>query len=141
MKKAFTIIELLVAIAIIGILIGVVLVALNSAKDRARYSKALVDMQTIAAAASNYQAEKDVWPDDTNPGVMPHELRSQNFRGSLPISTTLPTPPCANMVYDWDNWCASGVPSCNDHTNVTRRVTLRFSDTYLQRSFLVRGQF
>ena len=53
-KKGFTLIELLVVIAIIGLLASIVLVSLNSARAKARDSKAQGDLRQIAIAMELY---------------------------------------------------------------------------------------
>jgi prepilin-type N-terminal cleavage/methylation domain-containing protein len=60
--RAFTLIEMLVVIAIIGILAGILLPALQKVKAKAKVSQAKVDMSNIAAAIKQYEATYERYP-------------------------------------------------------------------------------
>lgn len=72
MKKAFTIVELLMVIGIIGVLTGIVTTAASSAvkNSRSRKMEALCTM--VEAGLNTYHAQEGRWPKDPpEPGTNP----------------------------------------------------------------------
>lgn len=62
-KKGFTLIELIVVIAILGILAAILVPRFGGFQEKARKTQALVDAKQIATALDSYYAENDKWPD------------------------------------------------------------------------------
>ena len=62
MKKAFTLVELLVVIGILGILVGVLIASFNGSSESARTAQCLSNMRNLAAACQTYGAEHGRYP-------------------------------------------------------------------------------
>ena len=67
--KGFTLIELMTAVAIIGILSAIVLVSVNSFRVKARDAKRLSDMAQMQAALEMYKNAYGRYPDSDMSGV------------------------------------------------------------------------
>ena len=62
MKKAFSLVELLVVIALIGILAAVLIGTFSGSSDSARAARCLSNMRNLAAACQSYGVESSVYP-------------------------------------------------------------------------------
>lgn len=66
-KNAFTLIELLIVISIIGLLGSIVFIALSRSKQKARDAKRLVEILQVQKALEGYYAQNGRYPNgDTN---------------------------------------------------------------------------
>ena len=75
MKKTFTLIELLVVIAIIAILAGMLLPALNNAREKGRSAKCTSNLKTLGLAATMYMSDYEDWIPSMGVGKMSGDNR------------------------------------------------------------------
>ncbi len=110
-KKGFTLIEILVVIAIIGVLSSVVLASLNTARKKARDTIRMADMKTIYTMLVQYQMEYGGIPrtiiySDSNSGGWDYSSQPvgaptfMNFLVTSGITTKVPVDPINNMTGD-----------------------------------------
>lgn len=74
MKKAFTLIELLIVVAIIGILAAIAVPNFLNAQMRAKIARAQADMKTLSTAIEQLRLDRgvmlvDYWDDDREEGI------------------------------------------------------------------------
>ncbi len=62
--EGFTLVELLIVVAIIGILAAIAVVNLNDSLNRSRQSKTLANMRNLAQAIQAYESDHSMLPPD-----------------------------------------------------------------------------
>lgn len=99
----FTLVELVVVVAVVSILARIALPSLQEAVIRARAAAALGDVDVVRTAAANYHARTSQWPAETATGVVPPELVQD-----LPDGFSFER---EQYQLDWDRWTLpSGLP-------------------------------
>jgi prepilin-type N-terminal cleavage/methylation domain-containing protein len=77
LKRAFTLIELLIVVLIIAVLAAIAVPNFLEAQVRAKVGRAKADLRTIATALESYAADAGHYPlNDGNYNVVPRELTS-----------------------------------------------------------------
>jgi len=99
-QKAFTLIEMLVVISIIGILATLVAANLNSARSRARDAQRKSDIKNIQTALRLYYNDFGGYPGSTNGG---------NIKGC-----GLSNPPPPSSLCPWNSAWAINGEKCSD---------------------------
>ncbi|MEK7648542.1 MAG: prepilin-type N-terminal cleavage/methylation domain-containing protein [Patescibacteria group bacterium] len=62
MKKGFTLVELLVVVAIIGLMAGIATVSVNSVRSKARDARRVADIKQIQNALELYYSDSGTYP-------------------------------------------------------------------------------
>ena len=95
--RAFSLLELLIALVILGVIVGLGVARYGTITRAARINATVRDVQTFRQAVLLYRDTTGHWPGDEYPGVFPHELTGaldpRFFERAAPIGGD----------YDWNN--------------------------------------
>ncbi len=140
-RSAFTLIELLVVIAIVGILIGLLLPAVQQAREAARRSQCANNLKQIGLAVHNFSDENNSLPDSSRPNSntprISWETKILPFVDQQTLFTRIDqtanwSATSAQTGYSAPNWVAvyARIPTfeCPDSTNADTDQTRRDDD-------------
>lgn len=99
-KKGFTLIEVLIVIAIIGILSSIVLVGLGGFRGRGRDARRISDLRQVQNALELYFSKEGAYPDSTDWDDLADVLRN----AAIGV-TNIPKDPTASQSY---GYCREG---------------------------------
>ncbi len=122
--RCFTLIELLVVIAIIAILAGMLLPALNSAREQARMSKCLGNMKQLATGVLQYaDASSDYFPaiSVNGQGMASWKLQLLPFVSQSKISLSYTSEQrklVSSGVFRCPSWTVEGMKGVSDSVKI-----------------------
>lgn len=111
--RAFTLVELLVVIAIIGILVALLLPAIQAAREAARRSQCTNNMKQVALAVLNYETQKKELPRGT------YNYLDSTANGTAPpygTFTGVGSPNASNDKFDRRCWFHDILPYVEEQT-------------------------
>lgn len=73
-RAGFSLIELLMAVSIIGIIAGLAIPNMRQMVFRARATEVAADLEVVRVATVSYNGTRHLWPPEAGPGEVPSEL-------------------------------------------------------------------
>lgn len=100
-KRGFTLVEVLVSVAIIALLASVVTISIGNAKKKAAFTRASIEADQIATGALLYYQTNEIWPTDIGNG-----LNAAFYNSTYVPVTGIMVQEYLGPDYkwDWQNW-------------------------------------
>ncbi len=108
--KGFTLIELVVVIAILGILAGIAVPRFLDATATARGARVVADLRTIESASIIYNVKMGKYPFSTAK-INPYLSTDDPANGKLLLIASYPTPPSGDIIFPCNSTHKVTVPS------------------------------
>lgn len=108
-RGGFTLVELIIVTAVMGILVRIALPKLQNIRQRALATRIFSDLRTIRDASYHYYTDAAIWPANGSTGTVPSVLKTYL---PVPLQNWKPDP---TFSY---TWMLSGMPG-GDPTRAT----------------------
>ena len=112
-QKGFTLIELIVVIAILAIFAAILIPRFTGFQDKARATQAVVCAKQIATALDSYFAENNDWPDNASESAIVVDLAGDP-------TGTWDTEPEADGGFVWEVSVGGGTYRAGRDSEITR---------------------
>lgn len=110
-KKGFTLIEIMVAITIIGVVFGVIITSAGAIQRSSRDTKRKSDLSNIQGALEQYHSDQGFYPPSPLPAP-PNPLKSLDNQKTYLQS--IPADPQTSLPYKYSPLTNNGLDSCDN---------------------------
>jgi len=135
-RRAFTLVELLVVIAIIGVLVALLLPAVQAAREAARRSQCTNNLKNIALACLNHHDAKNYFPQSIPQWELDNWTAECSAGGSNAIASNVEAKPATD--YNGKGWIVDILPYI-EQAAAHRQIVSNYNGLFFARASNGRG--